>query len=92
MAESAETAVKTFGFIGLGLMGESMAVNLAANLASDQHMVVYDLRDSAMAEVCESSPERVAGGTSPRDVVARSVSFETRSQLRSPFLTRSRIL
>lgn len=75
MNSLSKSEIKTFGFIGLGLMGKPMAANLAASLAEDQKMFVYDLVDSAVVETCDSAPGRVLRGMSPKDVAEKAVSL-----------------
>ena len=58
--------MKRIGFIGLGIMGRPMARNLRK---AGYHMVVYDLRAEAVAELVKAGAEP---GTSPEDVAARS--------------------
>jgi 2-hydroxy-3-oxopropionate reductase len=54
------------GFIGLGIMGKPMAKNL---LKAGKSLVVFDIVDSAVAEVAAAGAER---GTSPASVTAAS--------------------
>jgi 2-hydroxy-3-oxopropionate reductase len=54
------------GFIGLGVMGKPMAKNL---LKAGKSLVVYDIVDSAVAEVTAAGAE---GGASPAAVTAAS--------------------
>ncbi|KAH0389333.1 hypothetical protein KCU92_g234, partial [Aureobasidium melanogenum] len=75
MAADSSKKIKTFGFIGLGLMGKPMSVNLASKLEADQHLFVYDLVESAVLEVCESAPDRVSSCQSPQDVANKAVSL-----------------
>ncbi|KAG9659201.1 hypothetical protein KCU64_g4008, partial [Aureobasidium melanogenum] len=72
MATESSKDIKTFGFVGLGLMGKPMSINLASKLEADQHLFVYDLVGSAVLEVCESAPDRVSPCQSPQDVANKA--------------------
>jgi 3-hydroxyisobutyrate dehydrogenase len=65
----------TYGFIGIGVMGRGMALNLAKKIPKSSKLVVCELvearRDSFMAEA--GSIAEVA--YSPREVAERAVSF-----------------
>jgi 2-hydroxy-3-oxopropionate reductase len=54
------------GFIGLGIMGKPMALNL---LKAGYELVVYDIVAAPLAEVVKAG---AVAGTSPKDVAART--------------------
>lgn len=57
------------GFIGLGIMGRPMAKNL---IKAGYELVVYDVVDAAVDELCECGAER---GATPADVAAKAGEF-----------------
>ena len=61
------------GFIGLGLMGKPMAVNLAAKLDEGQKLYVFDLVESAMDDLIKQHPTIVHKCSSIKEVADKSV-------------------
>jgi 3-hydroxyisobutyrate dehydrogenase len=59
------------GFVGLGKMGKPMAANL---LRAGHPLVVYDVRDEAVQELCGLGAERAS---SPRDAASRAAAVIT---------------
>ncbi|KAI5203342.1 hypothetical protein E4T39_04259 [Aureobasidium subglaciale] len=72
--------IKSFGFIGLGLMGKPMSMNLASKLEDHQYLYIYDLVESAVSEVCESNPERITPCESAQEVAGKAVRIDTTSE------------
>jgi 2-hydroxy-3-oxopropionate reductase len=58
--------MKNIGFIGLGIMGKPMAVNL---LKAGYNLVVYDINPEPVKEVCDAGAKE---GGSSQDVASRS--------------------
>jgi 3-hydroxyisobutyrate dehydrogenase len=73
-AESSSLPNVTYGFIGIGVMGRGMALNLAKKIPTSSKLVVCELiqarRDCFMAEA--GSKAEVAD--SPREVAEKAVS------------------
>jgi len=84
--------IKNFGFIGLGLMGKPMSINLASKLQADQHLFIFDLLESAMTEVCETKPDAITQCKSPQDVANKAVRSKRSTQSNSRRLIISRAL
>lgn len=64
---------KTIGFIGLGNMGFWMATNLAEKLPANAKLMVFDIVPALMDELCSKYPEKILGGSGPKDVAENSV-------------------
>jgi len=58
--------MKKIGFIGLGIMGKPMSLNL---LKAGYDLVVYDINEAAVDEVVAAGAK---AGTSPKDVAAKT--------------------
>lgn len=65
---------KTLGFIGLGAMGKPMVVHLANKLPSESRIIVFDVMEKVVDEICAEFPNRVFKGTSAKDVAQQVVS------------------
>jgi len=66
---------QTIGFIGLGAMGFPMAQNIAKKL-SLKELIVFDVNTHAMEQLATEFPKDVKKGSSAREVMDRSVSFQ----------------
>jgi len=74
MAQTGDSSLpKSVGFIGLGLMGKPMVVNLAEKLPAGSRIHVHDVVTAAVDELCASYPDRVVRCTSAREVTEKSV-------------------
>ncbi|OIW29025.1 hypothetical protein CONLIGDRAFT_598861 [Coniochaeta ligniaria NRRL 30616] len=60
------------GFIGLGLMGKPMVVNLAKKLPPGARIHVHDVVTAVVDELCASYPDRIIRCTSAREVTEKS--------------------
>lgn len=63
------------GFIGLGAMGAPMASNLAAKLAKDYKICIYDVSQEAMKSFVEAHGQSVSICHSPKEVSQGTVRF-----------------
>lgn len=67
----------TYGFIGVGVMGWGMALNLRQKLPASAKLVICELsearRDQFVAEARLKGSVEIAG--SPREVASQAVSF-----------------
>lgn len=80
---------RNVGFIGLGVMGLSMAKNLARKLPGETKVVVYDISTAAMDELSQEFPHNITKANSAREVFSQSVSrsCSARRRIRSSRLT-----
>ncbi len=69
----ASSVPSSVGFIGLGLMGKPMVVNLAKKLPPGSRIHVHDVVAAAVDELCSSYPDTVVRCTSAKDVTEKSV-------------------
>ena len=65
--------VSGVGFVGLGAMGLPMAGHLATKLSPHIRIYVYDIVQESLDNLQQEYPERVAKGSSARDVAEKSV-------------------
>ncbi|KAI5200851.1 hypothetical protein E4T38_06339 [Aureobasidium subglaciale] len=68
----ASSSIRSFGFVGLGLMGKPMSMNLASKMEDHQHLYIYDLAKSVVSEVCESNPQRITRCQSAKEVAEKA--------------------
>lgn len=61
------------GFIGIGLMGKPMVVNLANKLPPGSRIHVHDVVTAAVDELCTSYPDQIVRCTSAKEVTEKSV-------------------
>lgn len=65
---------KSFGFIGLGIMGWGMAKNLRAKIPTDSVLNVCEINKPRLDEFVSSTPSKIQVCDSPLEVVQSSVS------------------
>lgn len=68
---AAETS-RTYGFIGLGLMGLPMCRNIASKIASSERVRVFDLNEAAMKTLYNEHPRGIIQCSSAADVAEGS--------------------
>lgn len=61
------------GFIGLGVMGSPMAINIAGKLPNGMRLHVYDINEAAIDHVCSRSKGNVHKSTGAVHLAAESV-------------------
>lgn len=59
---------KTYGFIGLGLMGLPMCKNIASKASPGEHIRIFDLDEKAMDSIYDEFPSQITRCSSPADV------------------------
>lgn len=59
---------RTYGFIGLGLMGLPMCRNIASKLSPNEHIRIFDLNGAAMEGIYKNYPEEITKCSSPAEV------------------------
>lgn len=64
---------RELGFIGLGVMGYPMALNLLNRLETGSRLHVYDVSSQVLDEFKQEAPNLVSICSSARDVAERSV-------------------
>lgn len=64
---------KTFGWVGLGLMGYPMAANLLNKTDADTQLFVYDVVQDAVDKFVQEGKGRVHACSSSREVADKSV-------------------
>ncbi|KAG5661295.1 hypothetical protein KAF25_005417 [Fusarium avenaceum] len=67
-----EPAVKSYGFIGLGIMGYGMAKNLRSKLPEQSDLIVCELNQARRGEFVQTAPGRVQVAKTPLEVVHKS--------------------
>ncbi|CAI6091685.1 hypothetical protein V2G26_012723 [Clonostachys chloroleuca] len=56
---------KTFGFIGLGLMGLPMCRNIAVKMSPNERILAFDIAQAPMEELAREYPGKVTACSSP---------------------------
>lgn len=74
--ENTDVPSKSFGFIGLGIMGWGMAKNLRAKIPPDSVLNVCEVSKDRRDEFISSTPGKVFAAASPFEVVKNSVGDE----------------
>ncbi|KAJ4245464.1 hypothetical protein NW762_013973 [Fusarium torreyae] len=64
---TAETP-NTYGFIGLGLMGLPMCRNIASKISPCERIRIFDLNETAMADIYDEFPQQIQKCNSPAEV------------------------
>lgn len=67
-------SAKSFGFIGLGIMGWGMAKNLRAKIPVDSVLHVCEVNKARRDEFVTSTTGTIQVADSPREIAERSVS------------------
>ncbi|CAM1509708.1 Fc.00g000430.m01.CDS01 [Cosmosporella sp. VM-42] len=60
------------GFIGLGVMGKPMVLNLARNLPSGSHIFIHDVVPTVVEELCNALPDTVVACFNAKEVVSKT--------------------
>lgn len=68
---------KSFGFIGLGIMGWGMAKNLRAKIPTDSVLYVCEVNKPRRDEFVASTAGKIQVVDSPREIAEKSVSETT---------------
>lgn len=71
----ASTLPSAVGFIGLGLMGKPMVINLANKLPAESRIYVHDVVTAVVDELCASYPDKIVSCGSAREVTEKSVRY-----------------
>lgn len=72
-----DAAVKSYGFIGLGIMGYGMAKNLRSKLPEQSDLIVCELNQARRGEFVQTTPGNVQVAKTPLEVVHKSVRPKT---------------
>jgi len=74
---SNDISAKSFGFIGLGIMGWGMAKNLRAKIPADSVLYICEVNKPRRDEFVVSTAGKVQVVDSPREIAEKSVSRTT---------------
>lgn len=72
-----DAPAKSYGFIGLGIMGYGMAKNLRAKLPAQSILTVCELNTSRRDEFINSTQGKVAVAETPLEMVQNSVRLDS---------------
>lgn len=63
----------TYGFVGLGLMGQPMCLNLAQKMGPSHRIKVFDVAEIAMDQLVEKFPDQIIRCSSTAEVANDAV-------------------